>query len=139
MGIFKGNSIYKNGAAGGGGGGVGVWEDISLTISGSGGIVSSKINRSTNEIQINIYGRKLSLSGNANSVLVVLPDEIEFDGLNVGMCWMNNNHGQYNTNNLGILKNCNIDYAISNNTLYGVFNTNGSYFSAAFRGIVKFI
>ena len=137
--IYKGAGIYKTGAAGGGSGNVGIWENISITTSGSNGRVSAKINRATNEIQINVYGRNLSFDGNADVTLVTLPEGIEFDGLNMGMCWINNNRGQYNTNDLGIAKNSTISFTTSNNTLYGTFNTAGSIFSLAFRGIVKFV
>ena len=138
MGIFKGDSIYNNGASGGGGGGVGVWEDFSPTVAGSGGQKTAKINRELKEILINVSGQNLNFSGNANTLLVTLPDDISFNGFVIGMAWINETgYMQYNNNLLGIARNCTInDWTPDPKHLYCTFCTGGSYYSLNLRALI---
>lgn len=140
MGVFNGNSIYNYGAGGGGGGGgVGVWEDFLPTIAGTGGQKTAKINRELKEILINVSGRRLNFSGNADTLLVTLPDGISFNGFVIGMAWINEIRDmQFNNNLLGIARNCIINNSTPNpKNLYCTFCTVGSYYSLNIRALIN--
>lgn len=139
MGMFNGNSIYNDGAyGGGGGGGVGVWEDFSPTVAGSGGQKTAKINRELKEILINVSGQNLNFNGNASTLLVTLPDDIAFNGFVIGMAWINETgYMQYNNNLLGIARNCTINnWTPDPKNLYCTFCTAGSYYSLNLRALI---